>query len=361
MKKDLIKLRPWFAIIYFAYYAVSGFISFLNAYSLLTSRSAGDAPIVPSLITIFSGMVVLPILIAVLLAIGKRNALLITSLHLNTSYLVLANIGSVALLLFNSSQAFSLIVTLIDTIATVAMLYAMILYLTSSVFDIDYIRSIKRALKIIFVICYALCVIIFITNTVNNIIAQVSFADITPYILVQILWFAGIASLWMWIFDHEREATEDRYSEYDKSLTSDDKNYISLGKHILLTLFTFGIWRLIWIYKTTDYTNLAEYEDYRSPARCLALNIFIPFYSIYWTYKTAKRIDKIAGLTKKGSTIALPCLILSLGSPIALCTVMQHKINQAILGISDSIENDTANDYASFDSDTDTDNLTASL
>ena len=43
----------------------------------------------------------------------------------------------------------------------------------------------------------------------------------------------------------------------------------------------------------TGYTNAAENEEYRNPTKKLLLCLFIPFYIIYWTYKTGQRVDKM--------------------------------------------------------------------
>ena len=53
--------------------------------------------------------------------------------------------------------------------------------------------------------------------------------------------------------------------------------YCGMAKHILLLLFTFGIWYYIWIYRMTGYTNAAENEEYRNPTKKLLLCLFIPF------------------------------------------------------------------------------------
>lgn len=55
--------------------------------------------------------------------------------------------------------------------------------------------------------------------------------------------------------------------------------------------------------------------------------MFVPFYQIYWTYKTAQRIDKMAlakGLQSEMSTL---CLILAIFVPIIPPILMQDKLN----------------------------------
>ena len=114
-----------------------------------------------------------------------------------------------------------------------------------------------------------------------------------------------------------------------------DEHFVSLGKHICLLLFTFGIWYLIWIYKATKYSNLVKDEQERKPSTALLLYIFVPFYSVYWTYKTAQRIDKIAKTRNVQSDIATLCLVLAIFVPILPPIFMQDKINQAIIILAD--------------------------
>ena len=70
--------------------------------------------------------------------------------------------------------------------------------------------------------------------------------------------------------------------------------YCGLVKHILLLLFTFGIWQFVWIYRMTRYTDGVEGKESRTPTNQLLLCLFVPFYIVYWMYKTAQRVDKMA-------------------------------------------------------------------
>ncbi|MBR3552663.1 MAG: DUF4234 domain-containing protein [Clostridia bacterium] len=110
-------------------------------------------------------------------------------------------------------------------------------------------------------------------------------------------------------------------SEYDEA-------YCSLEKHIVLCLFTFGIWPYIWIYRTTKYLNKTPGAEQYDPTNKLLLCMFVPFYSIYWLYKHGQRIDafsKAKGLYQ--SDMATLCLILGIFIPIVAIILMQDKIN----------------------------------
>ena len=108
---------------------------------------------------------------------------------------------------------------------------------------------------------------------------------------------------------------------------SESEYFVSLGKHICLLLFTFGIWQLMWIYKMTAFTNVAEGEPKRDPTKKLLLCIFVPFYLIYWTYKTALRIDAIAKGKGVLSDLGTVSLILAIFVPIIPPILLQDKTN----------------------------------
>lgn len=117
----------------------------------------------------------------------------------------------------------------------------------------------------------------------------------------------------------------------DGTVAEAGDGYCGMAKHVLLLLFTCGIWYYIWICRATRYTNRAEGEEERSPAKKLLLCMFVPFYIIYWTYKTALRIDKIANSRGIASDIATPCLVLAIFVSFVPPIIMQDKINAIAL------------------------------
>lgn len=119
----------------------------------------------------------------------------------------------------------------------------------------------------------------------------------------------------------------------DNSTAATDKDaYFDLVIHVLLLLFTCGIWMYIWIYKTTRYLNNVPGEEYRNPTTKLLLCLFVPFYSIYWVYKSAQRIDKLAQTRGISSDIANLCLILAIFVGIIPPILMQAKLNEIVGG-----------------------------
>lgn len=104
--------------------------------------------------------------------------------------------------------------------------------------------------------------------------------------------------------------------------------YCSMGKHIVLSLFTFGVWPCIWTYRTTQVLNKAPGVEYYNPVTKLLLCLFVPFYQIYWYYKHGQRIDAYARQKKlNASDMATLCLILGIFIPIVANIVMQDRIN----------------------------------
>ena len=110
----------------------------------------------------------------------------------------------------------------------------------------------------------------------------------------------------------------------------DSSARIGLAAHVLLLLFVGGIWRLIWIYRTTRYLNCVPGEEYRNPGTKLLLCMLVPFYSIYWVYKSAQRIDKLAMTKDVNSDLTVACLILEIFIPLIPPILMQDKINKIV-------------------------------
>lgn len=116
-------------------------------------------------------------------------------------------------------------------------------------------------------------------------------------------------------------------SSYTAPAPTPESGYYKLSTHVLLLIFTFGIWYLIWIYRVTGYLNQVQDEPPRNPTTKLLLCIFVPFYGLYWTYKSAQRIDKLSMARGIPSDISTLCLILAIFVGIVPPILMQDKIN----------------------------------
>ena len=114
--------------------------------------------------------------------------------------------------------------------------------------------------------------------------------------------------------------------------------YCPMAKHILLCIFTCGIWPLIWIYRITTYLNKAPNSEYYNPTSKLLLCIFVPFYQIFWFYKHGQRIDSICQSKNRSSNMATSCLVLAIFIPFVATIIMQDTVNQ--LSVMESQEDD---------------------
>ncbi|MBR3752903.1 MAG: DUF4234 domain-containing protein, partial [Ruminiclostridium sp.] len=99
-------------------------------------------------------------------------------------------------------------------------------------------------------------------------------------------------------------------------------------KHILLLIFTFGVWYCIWIYRTTGFQNNTRDFSDRNPTNQLLLCIFVPFYLIYWVYQSAKRTDIQAHDRGIPCDLGVLCLVMAFFVPLLPPILMQDKFNR---------------------------------
>ena len=106
--------------------------------------------------------------------------------------------------------------------------------------------------------------------------------------------------------------------------------YIPLVKHVLLTLFTLGIYDCIWICRTTESLNCDSVNERQSGFRKLLLCVFGPFYRIYWYYVQSKRLEalmKQERMTAEGFAVVL--VVLAVFLPVAVPSAfLQMKVNE---------------------------------
>lgn len=206
-------------------------------------------------------------------------------------------------------------------------------------------KKVFKYIGIILIICVALMAIHVIIDFIDYMIsyASSSFAENVMYFIYNYSEFSYFGSMIILLISF---TTSQKEITFPASSTAYGKSYKSLVPHVLLLLFTCGIYYLVWIYRTTDSLNACKNEEYRTPVNKLLLCMFVPFYSIYWTYKSAHRIDML-GYEKgiQGETATLS-LILSLFVPILPPILMQSKLNSVIMADSVSPAVATAMQYA---------------
>lgn len=148
-------------------------------------------------------------------------------------------------------------------------------------------------------------------------------------VISEILYSVSIILIGLWAANPYQKVVASKTSNASTA-SSNSEYFVSLGKHVLLLLFTFGIWNYIWVHKMTAYHNTVKDSEYRNPTSKLLLYMFIPFYSIYWTYKMAQTIDRAAAQKGVQSDLGTLCLILSIFVPILPPILMQDKVNQVL-------------------------------
>ncbi len=106
--------------------------------------------------------------------------------------------------------------------------------------------------------------------------------------------------------------------------------YVPLAKHILLTLFTLGIYSAIWICKITEGLNRDGVNEKQKGFRKLLLCTLVPFYRIYWYYAQSKRLQKLMeNEGRKTDSFAAVAVILALFLPLAVPSLyLQMKVNE---------------------------------
>jgi len=112
--------------------------------------------------------------------------------------------------------------------------------------------------------------------------------------------------------------------------TDNPEGYVDMAVCILLLLLTCGVYWYIWIYRTTKYLNSVSSGEQQEPVTQLLLCMFVPFYSIYWIYKNAQRVDAAAKARGVASDIKTLCLVLAIFIPIVAPMMMQDKINNIV-------------------------------
>ena len=146
-----------------------------------------------------------------------------------------------------------------------------------------------------------------------------------------IIYVAALFFLVQWIIDGyqtEKEEQQNAPADNQDVETVNNAAYCGLVVHCLLCVFTFGIWSLIWTYKTTDYLNKANGIPKCTPLYQLLLCMFVPFYQLFWFYKQGEKLGVL--LKEKNlhrADIATICLVLGILTPLTGYILMQDKIN----------------------------------
>lgn len=295
---------------------------------------------------LFSFIAYITISITLFLRSKKLWPMLVGFIILSICQLVSCIINTINYLSYDRYVLFAIINLITNLLFVVgANIFAVII--TALAINSDYKKkvAIKKlwfvpaALSAISVIIYIATIILDIFDF--EIINYGAIFDISQ--LFSIFYVIGVLFAMMWLaypngFNKKADEIAD---ENIKIAPPEPEGYCGLIKHVLLLMFTFGIWNLIWIYKTTEYLNRVEDEEPRNPVVQLLLCL-IPLYNIYWIYKSAQRIDKLASENNIYSDLSLFCLISAIFARPISSVLMQEKINSIAKSTDDNETNTIA-------------------
>ncbi len=145
-------------------------------------------------------------------------------------------------------------------------------------------------------------------------------SDLVPLIMIGVIYAIAFIFVALPLFSERKKTAEQ----------AEFKGYMYLTAHLLLYLLTFGVWQLVWVYRTTKNMNEFTGDNRMSPSANVVLSLFMPFYTIYWSYKMSLRVDEYAKQHNIRSTISSSCLIFAPIFDIVAALLIQNKINEAV-------------------------------
>lgn len=193
-------------------------------------------------------------------------------------------------------------------------------------------RSAVKKVWFVPAVCYAIGVIIWTLARNSSVIF---------FVFDLLLNVSGLLLAMLWIVNPDAFAQKTAGTSHlgqpastasasGAAATAEGTAYYNLGMHVVLLLLTFGVWYLIWIYRMTGYLNRVKDEQPRNPTNQLLLCIFVPFYTVWWVYQSAQRIDKLAATKGIASDLSMLCLILAIFVGVVPPILMQDKINAIV-------------------------------
>ena len=107
----------------------------------------------------------------------------------------------------------------------------------------------------------------------------------------------------------------------------------SVGKVLLLSIFTCGFYYVYLIYKIGEELNEISCSRMNNSALDLLLSMFTcGLYTIFWHYKIARQIEDMEyDLGMRVSSISILCLILTVVAlPLISMAIIQNDLNKVI-------------------------------
>jgi transcriptional regulator with XRE-family HTH domain len=301
---------------------IAGLSIGLGAFYLITLL-VNSVSLISNILSGYASTAVVTIAASLVLSCFTCIALLSRKLNLlAVSYILMALYAVVIDVAYGDTSNIVISVLNIIDYASIAVLYfvgnkknAKALFVTSVVLLVAASVSEVAAYALNFMEVYEMTVANAIYSSFSTVIGQI------PYLIIHI----GSAYL-MYLKANPKPTYEVPETEYPEH----SEMYVGMLKHILLTLFTLGIYDCIWVYRTTENLNMGGVNEAQSGAKKLLLCIFIPFYRIYWFYAQAKRLENLMRAKDMHTAdFAVVTLILAIFIPVvAASAFLQVKINE---------------------------------
>ncbi len=218
---------------------------------------------------------------------------------------------------------YSSITTLIGVVATVvtAIGYITAKKVTAKIYMVSIIAMRVVGFAVMLVGSYINFVTLFNTGVFNAIISTV---NSTKY-----AWLTLFINIGLGVLINLRANPKPTYEVPENAYPDRVEMYVGMVKHVLLSLFTFGVYNCIWTYRLTENLNFGD-NQIQSGTKKLLLCIFVPFYRLYWYYNQSRRLENLMRAKDMHTAdFAVVTLILAIFVPIvAASAFLQSKANE---------------------------------
>jgi hypothetical protein len=120
------------------------------------------------------------------------------------------------------------------------------------------------------------------------------------------------------------EASFNEVSNHETSDEEDDR--VSVGFSIFLSLVTLGIYYFVWIYKISSKLKRLGIQQ-QDPTTTVVLAIFIPFYVLFWLYKTGEQVYQLQRSRQTENNASLYIVLALFGLSIVALALIQKDLN----------------------------------
>ena len=104
--------------------------------------------------------------------------------------------------------------------------------------------------------------------------------------------------------------------------------YCSVAKLLFLSLITFGIWALVWVWRSTDALGRWEEKHPRKAWLETLCCLLLPCYFAYWLYRSARLGEKALCEDTPDTRFPLVCVLFgALLPPLGMC-LLQDRFNE---------------------------------